>query len=597
MGGGLLNLVAYGNQNIILNGNPSKTFFKCTYAKYTNFGLQKFRIDYNGLRTLRMTEPSVFTFKVPRYADLLMDTYLVVNLPTIWSPISPDCSGADLRWYPYEFKWIENIGTQMIKRVRFSIGGQVIQEFTGQYLYNLVERDFESAKKDLYYKMTGNIPELNDPANALGRGGHYPNAYKYTTDEADYQKYGPEPSIRGRQLYVPLNIWFTLAAKMAFPLVSLQYQEFYIELEIRPVNELFTVNIVEPVEGGPTVYSGVRYTLLRPPPPSTHHQPNFNNLNYQFYRFLQPPPDLSLNDKAYTDMRTDWNADVHLLSTYAFLSDEEVRVFAGQPQQYLIRDVHEYEFENVTGSKRVELRSSYGMVSNWMWYFQRSDAYLRNEWSNYTNWDYNNVLPLLTSTYYQDPTNVPKFDFKDLCDPGRPDDQLTPYQENIISPSGSAVTQQTGFHITGQYNPDSVKPIMETWGLLFDGKYRENKLSSGVFSYVEKYANSSGCSPDGLYCYNFCLNTSPFDFQPSGAINLSKFTKIEFEFTTYTPPLNPNAQQNLICSTDSDGNSSIIGVNKPTWRIYDYNYNLTVMEERYNILTFKSGNAGLMYAR
>ena len=28
MPGGLLNLIAYGNQNIILNGNPKKTFSK-----------------------------------------------------------------------------------------------------------------------------------------------------------------------------------------------------------------------------------------------------------------------------------------------------------------------------------------------------------------------------------------------------------------------------------------------------------------------------------------------------------------------------------------------------------------------------------------
>jgi hypothetical protein len=40
-----------------------------------------------------------------------------------------------------------------------------------------------------------------------------------------------------------------------------------------------------------------------------------------------------------------------------------------------------------------------------------------------------------------------------------------------------------------------------------------------------------------------------------------------------------------------------IGVNKPTWRIYDYNYNLTIFEERFNMLTFVGGNCGLMYAR
>ena len=58
MPGGLLNIISYGNQNVILNGNPSKTFFKYVYSKYTNFGLQHFRIDFNGLRTLKLNEES-----------------------------------------------------------------------------------------------------------------------------------------------------------------------------------------------------------------------------------------------------------------------------------------------------------------------------------------------------------------------------------------------------------------------------------------------------------------------------------------------------------------------------------------------------------
>ena len=87
MAGGLLNLIAYGNQNVIIHGDPQKTFFKVTYAKHTNFGLQKFRIDYSGLRYLQPTTETKLSFKIPRYGDLLMDTYLVLNLPDIWSPI------------------------------------------------------------------------------------------------------------------------------------------------------------------------------------------------------------------------------------------------------------------------------------------------------------------------------------------------------------------------------------------------------------------------------------------------------------------------------------------------------------------------------
>ena len=152
---------------------------------------------------------------------------------------------------------------------------------------------------------------------------------------------------------------------------------------------------------------------------------------------------------------------------------------------------------------------------------------------------------------------------------------------------------KTGFKITGDYSPENRKDIMLTWGLVLDGKYRENVFDAGVFNYVEKYVRTNGAALNGLYCYNFGLYSKPYDFQPSGALNLSKFKNIEFEFTTYAPPLDPDAQTLTIC--DNAGNT--IGVNKPVWRIYDYTYDLIVMEERYNILTFSSGNAALTYAR
>ena len=559
MPGGLLNIVSYGNQNVILNGNPSKTFFKCTYSKYTNFGLQKFRLDFEGLRTFRMTESSTFSFKVPRYADLLMDTYAVVNLPTIWSPIvpPPDCSG---QWRPYEFKWIKNLGTQMIKQVTFIVGGQIIQQFSGQYLTNLVERDFISTKKDTYYKMTGNTPELNDPANAGSRRNVYPSAYYYPTIE------GPEPSIRARKIYIPLNIWFTLAAKMAFPLVSLQYNELYIDIEFRPVNELFVVRDVTNTD-------------------MCYIQPNQNVSEFQFYRFLQPPPNIELS---YTDKRNNWSADIHLISTYGFLSSDEVASFASQQQQFLIKQVYEYSYPNVTGSNSVFL-DSLGMIADWMWYFQRSDAYLRNEWSNYTNWPYD-YLPY------------------DLINPTTsnldPDTQLWdlncngfgPYPPSIdpLCVNGTTTNTPSDIYITGGFNPANQKDIMMKWGLLLDGKYREDSFDAGVYNYIEKYSKSLGSSPDGLYCYNFGLHTDPYDFQPSGAINLSKFKNIQFEFTTFQPPLDPSASVFVICNPNG---GEVIGINKPSWRIYDYNYDLTILEERYNILTFTSGNAALMYAR
>ena len=564
MPGGLLNLISYGNQNIILNGNPSKTMFKCKYAKYTNFGLQKFRTDFDGLRTLRLNEKSNFKFKISRYADLLMDTYLVVTLPNIWSPIlPPDCVSRG-QWRPYEFKWINNLGSQMITEVRFTVGGQIIQRFSGNYLQNLVERDFNETKKHLYYNMTGHVAELNDPANSGTRTNVYPNAYY------DGSQLGPEPSIRARNVYIPLNVWFTLAAKMAFPLISLQYNELYIDVEMRPINELYVVRDVTSLD-------------------MNYQQANQTDTLFQFYRFIQPPPNVQL-DYTSADKRTNWAADIHLISTYAFLSEDEMQVFAAQDQTYLIKEAYEYKFPNVTGTNRVSL-DSLSMVANWMWYFQRSDAYMRNEWSNYSNWPYNYLpsdlkFPSLNNGYAT--LQLP-------CGVGYGNGIYTP----AIDPSGVGCNvgvsdAPSNIYVTGQYSPANQKNIMQTWALLLDGKYRENQFEADVFNYVEKYARSNGNSPDGLYCYNFNLHTNPFDFQPSGAINLSKFKNIQFEFSTFQPPLDPSAQVFTVCNQLT---GELIGVNKPTWRIYDYNYDLTVMEERFNVLTFTSGNASLMYAR
>lgn len=557
MAGGLLNLVSSGQQNIVLNGNPSKTFWKTTYAKYTNFGLQKFRIDFEGSTTLRLAETSTFQFKIPRYADLLMDTYIVVNLPNIWSPILPpqeiknsDGSISYTDWSPYEFKWIEYLGAQMISKITITCGNQKLQEFSGSYLLNLARRDFSGSKLQLFNRMIGHVPELYDPAaSTYQTTKKYPNAY-FNDSPA-----GAEPSIYGRQLYIPLNSWFTLKSQMAFPLVSLQYNELQIYITFRPINELFVIrDVFDYVNKHPYV------------------APNFNQYQNQMYRFLQTPPDSVLGINSYLDQRSIWFPDVHLMSTYCFLSNDESRIFAKNEQKYLFKQVNEKIFYNVTGPNKVDL-DSLGLISSWMFYFQRSDVNLRNGWSNYSNWSYNtlpfDLVPAPTSGPYKLDNNV-------FIGPG-------------INPDGTL----TNLMITDVFSLQNIREILLTMGILLDGQYRENILPVGIFNYVEKFTRTEGGAPDGLYCYNFCLNTDPLDLQPSGAINMNRFTSVQLEFTTVIPPLDPFAQVLTVCDPES---GDIVGINKPTWRIYLYNYNLYVMEERINMVVFVGGNAALMYA-
>jgi len=556
MAGGLLNLISEGNPNIILNGNPSKTFWKAKYAKYTNFGKQNFRIDHEGTPTLRINEESTFTFKIKRYAELLMDTYIAVNIPNIWSPIMKPKELTDEQgnkfytdWAPYEFKWIDYLGAQMVRKVTITCGNQTLQEYTGQYILAMAQRDFNKQKMELFEKMIGHVPELNDPANAGAHVNTYPNCY-YTENAL-----GVQPSIMGRTIYVPLGSWFTLKPQNALPLISLQYNEIVITITFRPISQLFRIRDIDDYDNNFPYVS-----------------PNLNRDTMQFYRFLQTPPDISLNIDSYVDKRMIWNSDIHLNCTYAFLSDDESVIFAKNEQSYLVTQSFQREFLNITGNNKVEL-DSLGMIKSWLFFLRRSDVNLRNEWSNYTNWAYNYVpydsYPAIEESGYDYNSDNPN-----------------------IGPGVNIDRSLTNLFINPVYSPDNNKNILNNMGILIDGQYRENVLSSDVFNYIEKYTRTAGNAPDGLYCYNFCLDTSPYNLQPSGAINMSKFKSIDLEFSTIEPPLSPSARVQTIC----DGDGNIIGINKPTWGIYEYNYDLIIFEEKVNMIKFIGGNASVLFA-
>jgi hypothetical protein len=492
-----------------------------------------------------------------------MDCYISIDLPTIWSPIMPPSTITNLDgttsytdWAPYNFQWIENIGAQIINRITINCGNQKLQEYSGRYILTAAQRDFDSQKLALFNEMIGQTAELNDPGNFGGRTNAYPNAF-YTPSPA-----GAHPSIMGRTLYIPMGAWFNLNTTQAFPLVSLQYNELQISVTFRPVNEWFTIrDVMDFANDYPVV------------------APNFNQSYMQFYRFIQTPPDERLGPTSYVDTRTLWNSNINLNCTYCFLSNDESDLFAKNEQKYLFKQIYEKPYYNVTGQSKIDI-DSLGMVASWMFYFQRSDANLRNQWSNYTNWPYNYIPHDVTPAPNEG--NVPN-----------PHYNINTDTLKTFGPGLNPDQSSSGLYVTGVYNPQNIKDILVSLGILFDGQYRENILPVGVFNFVEKYTRTAGYAPSGLYCYNFTLNTSPQMLQPSGGINMSRFTNIQFEMTTISPPLDPYAQVLTICDPTT---GQIIGINKPTWRIYDYNFDMYLIEERINMVVFVGGNAGLMYA-
>ena len=569
MAGGLLNLIAIGNQNIILTGNPTKSFFKATYVKYTNFGMQKFFIDQVGQTNMDLAKEKKYRFKIPRHGDLLMDTFLVLTLPNIWSPIynyNPEDSIQEYR--PYEFQWIKNIGSQLIKEVQFTIGGHLIQKYSGSYIQNVVERDYDSNKKELFNIMTGNTKELNDPANYANRNNNYPNSFKLNNSDIS----GIEPSIPETQLYIPINSWYSMASTMAFPLICLQYAEFEIEFVLHPIEKLFTIK---------DVLYDFSNNSLKIEPKTYDNLPRIKALSdksraYSFYNFIQEPPVKDISTNSYI-IKPKIDLKIQLLTTQCFLDNEERILFANRPQEYLIKLVYEDSKDIKQQSGKIKIDSN-GLVSNWMWYFRRDDVEDRNEWSNYTNWPYEDNIPNNLHELYIDDNKI-----------------YYPYLHNYVIKDVSKNIYYTGYTPSTSMQQNH-KEILRNFAIKIDGAERERDFPSGIYNKIERYNRTLGNFKEGLYNYNFCLSNDPNKIQPSGAFNTNKFKTIEFEYNlTSNPPFDiSNVFFTTICDPET---GEVIATSKDPGSIYQYNYQLFIFEERYNILKFQSGTADLEYSR
>lgn len=196
MGGGLLQLVAYGAQDAYITGNPHITFWKVLYKRHTNFAIEAFRVNFTGAPTYGQRIVAV----VNRNADLVWKTYVEVTLPdtsAVDSVITGWTGGAKRR-----------LGYLLLKQIEVEIGGQIIDRHYGEWLY-------------LWETLTADYDTAMKLDNLVG--GRYNGA-----DSGALACNG-----RPEVLYVPLQFWFNRNPGLALPLIALQYHEvrFNITLE------------------------------------------------------------------------------------------------------------------------------------------------------------------------------------------------------------------------------------------------------------------------------------------------------------------------------------------------------------------------------
>lgn len=552
MAGGLLNLLANENSNngnIHFIGNPSTFFFYSTFNQFCDFAMQKFRIDYNGTNNLQQNNSTNITFIMPRYADLLTDTYLAITLPDIFSPIFND---NDSEKSSFDFKWIKDIGTNLISEISISIGGTIIQRYSGNYIKNVVERDFDAQKKDIFNRMIGNVPEIHSP-NLTTHSYKYPNSYRIYPNSSGINSY---PSIKSRELLIPINSWFTLSNYLAFPLIALQYQELQIDFTLRPLSELYIVRDLNNINS--TDFNLTPY--IRPDGTPKYNLSTFL-INYD-------------TTNGIIDDSTEFNTilpsfNIHLVCTQIFLSEKQRDFFARNNQKYLFRDIREHTVYDIVGNNRINIES-FSLVAGWMWYLQRDDVKQRNEWSNYTNLLYENyningnlIVNDLSMSNYQ-------------------------YQQS------TGINDTSNIFIRPKYSVLDEVGILRGLSILCDGATRENLFSNSVYDYIDFYNKTNGSAKNGLYFYSLSLENNISKIQPSGFFNTNFFKRVEFDIKTLTPNIDAvNSNVTAVC--DEEG--TIISISKSNRNLFEYTFTFILQEERYNILEISSGIATLEMAR
>jgi hypothetical protein len=595
MGGGLMQLVAYGAQDVYLTGNPQITFWKVTYRRYTNFAIESIEQTFNGQadfgRRVQCT--------ISRNGDLAYRTYLQVTLPEINQLMGIASFAAGVGSGVYA-RWLDFPGEQLIAQVEVEIGGQRIDRQYGDWMHIWNQLTMTAEQQRGYFNMIGNTTQLT-----------------FITDPSFSEVDGPCDSLAPRQvcaprnalpettLYIPLQFWFCCNPGLALPLIALQYHEVKINLDIRPIDECLWAVTTLSCNSGEVSANGYKT------------QANYNDYSAKQYAPGRPVPAAIAYNQSLVA--------ASLYVDYVFLDTDERRRFAQNPHEYLITQLQFTGDESVgSSSNKIKLNFNHP-VKELIWVVQPDqnvdycsslvcDALLFKVLGaqpfNYTDaidalpnaihafggpngvaadsrayidaqglfndagaLDYQ--LPEGFTGYWHGPQNpynepnlggvsVPVFDQAGMSDA----DILNKIKalaqghndNSTVSDAGTFVLTETSLdlHCWGQ------NPVV-TAKLQLNGQDRFSEREGTYFSWVQPYQAHTRNPDEGINVYSFALR--PEEHQPSGTCNFSRID---------------NATLQLVLS-----NATVEGTKTAKVRVYATNY---------NVLRIMSGMGGLAYS-
>ena len=217
MAGALMQIVAYGAQDLFLTGTPEITFWKVSYRRHTNFAMESIEQTFQGQADFGRRVSAVLS----RNGDLAYRTYLQVTLPEISSS------------HAKYARWLDYVGEQLISIVEVEIGGQRIDRQYGDWMHIWNQLTMSAEQQRGYWKMIGHTTQLTyitDPNFAEVAG-------PCASSGGPAQVCAPRKALPETTLYVPLQFWLCKNPGLALPLIALQYHEVKINLDFRPIGE------------------------------------------------------------------------------------------------------------------------------------------------------------------------------------------------------------------------------------------------------------------------------------------------------------------------------------------------------------------------
>ena len=543
MGGGLMQLVAYGAQDVYLTGNPQITFWKVSYRRHTNFAMESIEQTFNGQADFGRR----VTCTISRNGDLCYRTYLQVTLPEINQHMHNTTGKAKDGVYA---RWLDFPGEQLISQVEVEIGGQRIDRQYGDWMHIWNQLTLTGEQQRGYYKMVGNTTQLTfitDPSFNDVDGPCESNAPR--------QVCAPRNALPETTLYVPFQFWYCRNPGLALPLIALQYHEVKINLDIRPIDEcLWAVGSLDCTSGSGKVTTAYNQSLVAA--------------------------------SLYVD--------------YVFLDTDERRRMAQNPHEYLIEQLQFTGDESVgSSSNKIKLNFNHP-VKELVWVVQPDEnvdycsslecgqslySTLGAQPFNYT--DAVDALPnaihsfggpeavvnasgtafINASGLFADAGAV-DMDEVSTSDQWFTSHNNTKYQAPNFNSDNNSGVSDAGTFVLAETSLD-----MHCWGenpvvtakLQLNGQDRFSEREGTYFDLVQPFQHHTRSPDTGINVYSFALR--PEEHQPSGSCNFSRID---------------NATLQLVLS-----NATVEGTKTAKVRVYATNY---------NVLRIMSGMGGLAYS-